>query len=212
MKGKLRHWMRLNVGFRFVPKGQRKGILLAPLVGLFGMLLWLAGASSTVAQSADKILKQSVKTITKGAGEKALRRVTSWQATGTITRSRDGVVGRYQASAMHPDLYTFHWEIGGFETSSGFTGKSSWRRDSRDGLRTLTGDASDELLAEAWYRNRRWLDYKKDRAKLIYSGSDIVSGKATHALKLTNPRGIQIKLYFDVASGLLVKEELPAGE
>ncbi|MGH9935914.1 MAG: hypothetical protein ACREAM_06680 [Blastocatellia bacterium] len=176
------------------------------------MLFWLAGASSIAAQSADKILKQSVKAITKGAGEKALRRVTSWQATGTIVRSRDGSTGRFQTSAMRPDLYAFNWEIGGFETSAGFTGKSSWRRDSRDGLRTLTGKASDDLLAEAWHRNRRWLDYKKDRAKLVYAGSATVNGKAAHALTLTNTRGAQLKLYFDAASGLLVKEELPAGE
>src|SRR5262249_9112818 len=88
----------------------------------------------------------------------------------------------------------------------------SWRRDSRDGLRTLTGEASDDLLAEAWFRNRRWLDYKKERAKLVYVGAASVNGKAAHALALTSTRGVRIKLYFDAASSSLVKEELPAGE
>jgi hypothetical protein len=147
-----------------------------------------------------------------GAGEKALRRVTAWQATGIVTRSRDGATGRFQMAAMQPNLYVFNLEISGFETSAGFTGKSSWRRDSRDGLRTLTGEASDDLLAEAWLRNRRWMDYKKERAKLVYAGSATVNGKAAHALALINTRGVRIKLYFDVASSLLVKEEFPAGE
>jgi hypothetical protein len=79
-------------------------------------------------------------------------------------------------------------------------------------LRTLTGKASDGLLAEAWLRNRHWLNYKKERAKLIYDGAASVNGKAAHALALTNARGARFKLYFDVASSALVKEEFTAGE
>lgn len=173
--------------------------------------LIISFALPALAQSADRVLKQSVKAMSGGAGEKALRRVTAWQATGSVTRSRDGASGRFQMAAMRPNLYVFNWEIGGFETSAGFTGKSSWRRDSRDGLRTLTGEASDDLLAEAWLRNRRWLDFKKERAKLVYAGAATVNGKAARALALTNMRGSQIKLFFDAASSSLVKEELPAG-
>jgi hypothetical protein len=179
---------------------------------IFVSILLISFALPSLAQSADRILKQSIKTMTGGAGEKALRRVTAWQATGSVTRSRDGATGRFQMSAMQPNLFVFNWEIGGFETSAGFTGKSSWRRDSRDGLRTLTGEASDDLLAEAWLRNRRWLDYKKEGAKLVYAGAATVNGKAAHSLAIINARGAQIKLYFDASSNSLVKEELPAGE
>lgn len=150
--------------------------------------------------------------MTGGVGEKALRRVTAWQATGSVRRSRDGAPGRFQMAATQPNLYVFNLEISGYETSAGFTGKSSWRRDSREGLRTLTGDASDDLLAEAWLRNRRWLDYKKERAKLVYAGEANVNGKAAHALALTTTRGARIKLYFDAASNSLLKEELSTGE
>lgn len=184
----------------------RFGFLLACVI------LVISFALPALAQSADKILKQSIKVMTSGAGEKALRRVTAWQSTGRVTRSRDGATGRFQMAAMQPNLYVLNLEISGFETSAGFTGKSSWRRDSRDGLRTLTSEASDDLLAEAWLRNRRWLDYKKERAKLVYAGATSVNGKAAHTLTLTNTRGVRIKLYFDAASRSLVKEELPAGE
>ncbi len=179
---------------------------------IFVSILIISFALPALAQNADRILKQSVKTPAGGAGEKALRRVTAWQATGSVRRSRDGATGRFQMAAMRPNLYVFNCEIGGFEISAGFTGKSSWRRDWLDGLRTLTGKASDDLLAEAWLRNRRWLDYKKEGAKLVYAGEASVNGKAARALTLTNTRGAQIKLYFDSVSGLLVKEELPAGE
>src|SRR5262245_14276701 len=183
----------------------------------FGFLLacgalTISFARPVLAQSADKVLKHHIKVMSGGAGEKALRRVTAWQATGSVTRSRDGATGRFQMAAMRPNLYVFHSEISGFETSAGFTGKSSWQRDSRNGLRTLTGSASDCLLAEAWLRNRRWLYYKKDSAKLVYDGPTSVNGKAAHALALINTRGARINLYFDAASSLLFKEELPAGE
>ena len=185
---------------------QRFGFLLTCII------LIISFAHPVLAQSADKILRQYIKVMTGGLGEKALRRVTAWQATGSVTRTRDGATGRFQMAAMQPNVYVFNLEIGGFETSAGFTGKSSWRRDSRDGLRTLTGEASDDLLAEAWLRNRRWLDYKKERAKLGYGGAASINGKAAHALELTNMRGVRIKLYFDTASNSLVKEELSAGE
>jgi hypothetical protein len=74
----------------------------------------LLGGATVPAQSADKVLKRAIKAM---GGEKVLRRVTAWQTFGVITRRRDGATGRYQASAMHPNLYTVNWEIGGFEAS-----------------------------------------------------------------------------------------------
>jgi hypothetical protein len=145
-------------------------------------------------------------------GEQALRRATSWEVSGVITRKRDGATGQFKAAAAKPNLYTMNFEIAGAETGAGFTGKSSWRRDRREGLRTLTGDASDDFHAEAFYRNNRWSDYKKHRAKLVYSGAETVNGNPASAVTLINARGVKIKMFFDAASGLLVKEELPSGD
>jgi hypothetical protein len=173
-------------------------------------LAWLSAISSAVAaQSADKIIKRAAKAM---GGEKALRRITSWQARGRLIRQSDGATGQFEAATMSPDLYFLGIEIGGFEASAGFNGKSGWRRDSRQGLRTLTGSESADFRAEAAYRNHRWLDYRKDKSKLAYAGQTTVSGKPAHALLLTTVRNVKIKMYFDAASGLLLKEELPAGD
>src|SRR5262249_6920330 len=94
---------------------------------------------------------------------------------------------------------------------AGFTGKSSWRRDRREGLRTLTGVASDAFHAEAFYRNNRWLDYKKHGAKIVYAGAETVTGAPARAVTMIDARGVKIRMCFRAASGLLVKEELPAG-
>jgi hypothetical protein len=60
--------------------------------------------------------------------------------------------------AMRPNLFNLSFDVGGFEVESGYNGKSGWMRNSRDGLRTLTGDASVDFQTEAAYRNSLWLN------------------------------------------------------
>lgn len=165
-----------------------------------------------VAQSPDKVLKQAVKVMTSGKGEKAMRAVKSWQADGTIANPKDGTSGNYQAIASQPNFFTESFNLGGLEFSSGYNGKSSWTRDSRDGLRTLTGQASRDFQTEARYRNWRWLDYKKDKSKLTFAGQTEINGKQANTLLLTTAKNVKIKMHFDAASNLLVREEIPAGD
>jgi hypothetical protein len=169
-------------------------------------------ATSASAQSAEKIVKQAVKAMTNGKGEKALREIRSWEVKGTITSLKDGSSGGYRAAAARPNLYAREFDLRGLEVSAGYNGKSAWTRDSRDGLRTLTGDASRDFQTEARYRNTRWLDYKKERSKLAIGGQETIQGKTANAVVLTTVKNVKIKLYFDATSGLLVREEIPAGE
>jgi hypothetical protein len=172
----------------------------------------LFSALPASAQSPDKVIKQAIKALSNGKGEKALRTVRSWQVKGQLTRLSDKATGSYQAQAMLPNLYTGSFDVAGFEVAAGFNGKSSWMRDSREGLRTLTGLASRDFAAEAAYRNMRWLDYKKEKGKLTLAGTSDINGKPANTVQLTTAKGVKIKMYFDVASGLLVREELPSGE
>jgi hypothetical protein len=169
-------------------------------------------AISAPAQSADRIVKQSVKAMTNGKGEKALREIRSWQVKGTITNLKDGYSGSYRAAAMQPNLYAREFDLRGLEVSLGYNGKSAWMRDTRDGLRTLTGDLSRDFQTEARYRNLRWLDYKKEKSKLAFGGQAQINGKSANTVVLTTSKNVKIKMHFDAASGLLVREEMPAGE
>jgi len=168
-------------------------------------------ATSASAQSADKVIKQAAKAMTNGKGERALREIRSWQIKGTITDLKDGSSGSYRAAATQPDLYVREFDLRGLEVSMGYNGKSAWTRDSHDGLRTLTGDASRDFQTEARYRNARWLDYKKERSKLAFGGQTTINGKPANTVVLTTIKNVKIKLHFDAASGLLVREEAPAG-
>lgn len=165
-------------------------------------------ATGSPARSPEKIVRQYLKAI---GGEKAVKRIASWRARGTVERASDGASGRYEAAAARPDLYFEELELRGFESSQGFNGKSAWRRDSREGLHTLTGDANASFRAEAWYRSDRLVNYKKEKARVSYAGAENEGGKQAHAIFLTTARNVKIKMVFDAASGFLIREEIPAG-
>jgi len=186
----------------------KKQTLCAAISIIFAALY----ATSASAQSPDKIIRQAVKAMTNGKGERALREIRSWEVKGTITNTKDGSTGGYRAYAMQPNLYACAFDLGGLEVSMGYNGKSAWTRDSRDGLRTLTGAASRDFQTEARYRNARWLDYKKEKSKLAFGGQAQINGKPANTVVLTTLKNVKIKLYFDAASGLLAREEAPAGE
>ena len=172
-------------------------------------LVLLVAFVNVPAQSPGKILKQANE---KLGGEKALQKVSSRQKSGTITRVRDGASGAFEMRAAQPNLYNVRFDLNGFETESGFNGKSGWARDSREGLRTLTGVASRDFQAEAAYRNSLWLNYKKEKSKITAGGKSNINGRSANVLLFTNPKGTVVKMYFDAASGLLIREEIPAGD
>src|SRR5262249_51852109 len=72
--------------------------------------------------------------------------------------------------------------------------------------------ASRDFQAEANYRNSRWLDYKKDKSKLVFAGQTPINGKMANTLMLTTPKSVKIKMFFDATSGLLLREEIPADD
>ena len=165
--------------------------------------------SQTAAQSPNKILKSAAKAL---GGEKVLQNVKSYKKTGKITRIKDNAAGDFQMQAASPNFYNVEFDLNGFETETGYNGKSGWQRDSRDGLRTLTGAPSRDFQAETNYRNNLWLNYKKEKAKITSGGQVNINGKFANSLLLTTAKGVLIKLYFDAATNLLVREEMPAGD
>ena len=172
----------------------------------FLILTFFIGVS---AQSPSKILSQANKA---AGGEKVLKSVRSREAKGTITRKSDSASGAYQMFASNPNYYGEKYDLNGFEYSVGYNGKSGWMRDSRDGLRSLTGESVKDFQAETVYRNTRWLNAKAEKSKITAGGKSTVNGKAANVVNIKTSKGVEIKLYFDAASGLLLREEIPQGE
>lgn len=173
---------------------------------LFGIVLILS--LSATAQSPAKVLKQAEKAM---GGTKALQAIGSLERSGSIKRLGDGAVGKYRSLSSKPNLYFETYDLAGLDYSVGYNGRSGWLRDSRNGLSTLTGDASNNFQAESVFRNSLWLDYKKQKAKMIGAGTAVIDGRQSNVLTFSTNKGVNIKLYFDSATGLLTREEIPAG-
>jgi hypothetical protein len=165
-------------------------------------------ALATPAQSLSKILKQAEKAL---GGAKALSSGRSEVRRGTIKRLSDGSEGKYLLQTTRPNLLNISYDLAGFEAEQGYNGRSGWSRNSRDGLRTLTGGESLDLQAKALFRNGLWLRYKAEKSKISTGGKVVIDGKITNAVNLTTPKGVVIKIYFDPVSGLPVRDEIPYG-
>lgn len=160
-------------------------------------------------QTPAKILKNAEKAF---GGAKALKSVNSWKKSGSIIRLKDNSEGEFHAQAIAPGYYNSLYDLNGFEIETGANGKSGWVRDSREGLRTLVGDASRDFQAEVEFRNLRWLDHKKQKAKITSGGQTNLNGNLTNIVIFTNAQGVSIKLFFDAKTSLLLREEIPSAE
>lgn len=179
------------------------------LFAIFFIGLLFICAPVISAQSPKKILKQASRAL---GGEKRLRSVESWQKKGLITRIEDGAEGEITMLAARPNSFYVFYDLEGFEIEAGFNGRSGWRRDSRDGLRTLTGDESRDFMAEAALRSNRWLDYKKEKIKVASGGRAEINGRTADVVIYSNPKGALLQLFFDTETNLLLREEIPAGD
>ena len=173
----------------------------------FAAFVFLAGFSVyTHGQSPSKILKDATKAL---GGKKALSAVSSWKKSGTIKRIKDGSEGEYHAQAVSPNLFNSLYDLNGFEIEVGANGKSGWIRDSREGLRTFVGTASRDFQAEVEFRNLRWIDYKKQKAKIASGGQVKLNGQLANIVIFTDAQAVAIKLFFDAKTSLLLREEIP---
>ena len=169
------------------------------------VLILLFFAVSAFGQSPAKILKLAEKAL---GGSKAIQSMDSTAMRGRITRSADGASGSFLSESRKPNLLHVEYDVAGSETEIGYNGRSAWRRDSQNGLQTLTGSESLAIQALAVLRNSLWLNIKADKTKAIYSGTGQVNGRPANVVSLITQKGVITKIYFDAANTLPVKAEL----
>ena len=175
----------------------------------FLLFLAFALSVSAIAQSPSSILKRAEKAM---GGTKALQNIRGWGQSGTVTNLKTGSKGTFRSVIGKPNFYHTVFDLDGFEIEYGYNGKSGWERDSRAGLRTLTGNASIAVQSEAVFRNSFWLNHKKEKSKILDGGKANVDGRAANVVLLNTAKGIVFKLYFDAATGLPAREEIVSGD
>lgn len=184
-------------------------IVCLKLIFLWTLLLACACAVSAQTVSADKLLKQVTQAL---GGEKAFRAITTWQADGTITRRSDGRSGKLQVRRQRPSFYLKTTELDGFATAEAYSGKSSWRRDARHGLRTRVGQDSYDFQFAALFHNQLWFEAKQNKIQLVSSGKDVVNGKAANLVTFISNHNSRIKLWLDATTSMPLRAEFPVGE
>lgn len=160
-------------------------------------------------QSVSKTMKSAEKAL---GGEKAFRSIRTLNATGSVMRKSDGVTGSFTLITAQPNLLYFRYDLNGAETETGYNGRSAWTRDTREGLKTLTGKLSSDLQIHASFQNSLWFDQKRERAKITSAGVAPVNSKMSTKVVYSTPKGASITLYFEQSTGFLVREEIPFGD
>jgi hypothetical protein len=178
----------------------------AAIIIIVVLVFLVFGRLIVSAQSADKILKQSAKA---SGYQKEMRNVNSSLIKGKIIRLSDNASGSFQAETQQPNLYRETISFKNSKTVRSFNGKSAWMQDSRDGLRTLTGDAGENLKAESGFRASRWMRTKEEKTIVSGGGKSSLFGKDVYAVTLTTTQNVKIKLFVDIVSNLLIREEIP---
>ena len=156
--------------------------------------------------SVDQILDKFVNAL---GGEAAIKKITSRATKGTIEIPAAGLKGQIETYSKAPDKFftvVMIENVGEFKTGS--DGKIVWSIDPQNGLRELKGT---ELLQS----KRRgdiygFLNLKKNFSKMEVKGMEKVSGQDAYVIEATPPEGTAQKLYFDAASGLLVRWDIVA--
>ncbi len=173
------------------------------------VLMLLSTALIAAAQTPGSVLKRAEKAM---GGQKALLASRGWVRSGTVTDTSTGATGRFVSRSSQPNLFHVVYDLNGVEFESAFNGKSGWERDSRSGLRTLTGDESLAKQAEAAFRNSYWFSYKKEKSKLLSGGVATIDGKRANVVRINTPKGVEFRLFFDASSAYLIREEIKSGD
>jgi hypothetical protein len=167
-----------------------------------GLILALAFAA--MAQSPAKILNRAEKAL---GGTKAIQERSSSSLRGRITRLSDGASGQFKVETTRPNYLHILYDIAGDEVEIGYNGHSGWRRDSKNGLQTLTGSESLALQAQAAFRNSLWLNAKTEKTRIVSGAKASVNSRSADIVIFTTPKGVATKIFFDSQSGLPIKEE-----
>lgn len=161
------------------------------------------------AQSADKIIKASVRAM---GGAKAMKKIRSSEWEGDMRGTDGGNAGKFTLITAAPGEFYREFVFGQKQMVEACNTSSCWGEGDTGNLYTLFG--ADEKHAEATgrYLNFALANYKKLKIQASYAGAENVDGKAADIVELSIPPGEKRRVYFDRESHFIVKEMTDAAE
>ena len=162
-----------------------------------------AGLAQTEAPTVDDVLNHYIRAL---GGKAAIQRLTSRVGKGTISIVGAGLEGTVTSWLMYPDKLLVAIDLPGIGIMrQGFDGSLGWTEDPRTGLRVISGAELADLRRTAIFD-------RSLRLKDVYPGLALkeritVDGKDAWVLGTTLDPWTY-RMYFDVASGLLIRFEM----
>ncbi|HET9531497.1 MAG TPA: hypothetical protein VFQ92_14160, partial [Blastocatellia bacterium] len=172
---------------------------------VFLLAIGLLIQTPALGQSAKKIVDR----YKKATGGGAIKKIKSTAMSGAV-RTADGATGTFSFKTASPDRLRIDIETGPLKVSECYNGKSAWRMDSR-GLRTLLGQEAKRLRLEALIATSRLNDLSRNRILAQVPSKTTVEGRDAYGVEMVKDDA-RVRLFFDAASGLLVKQEKETAE
>ena len=161
------------------------------------------GSKAATTTTADEILEKYVKAL---GGKEAIEKISSRTARGTFEIEAANVTGDVQGFSKAPNKLASLFTIPGMGLAGQvFDGSKGWESSPMTGLRELSGNELAALKRDADFYQQ--LNFKKHFPKLEVKGKEKVGNYETYVLICSPAEGEPEKLYFDIASGLLVRQD-----
>lgn len=162
-------------------------------------------ATETPAQelpTAEEILARSIEV---SGGEDALRAITSFRMTGTMSLPAQKISGEVNVVGAAGGRLALLMKIPGIGTErSGSDGTTVWSMSDTTGSRILTGAERERMLRDSdLLKELNWKQYYKSAETI---GTEDVDGKTAYTVKMVDNTDIAETRFYDKESGLLVRQ------
>jgi zinc protease len=160
-------------------------------------------AKAVALPSVDEVLDKYIKAL---GGKEAIEKISSRSTKGTFEIEAANLSGDMESYHKAPNKFVNLFTIPGVGGGGqGFDGAKGWDSNPMTGLRDLAGEELAAMKREADFYQP--LNLKTHFPKLEVKGKETVGSSETYVLIATPAEGGPEKLYFDVTTGLLVRQD-----
>lgn len=188
-----------------------KTTLLFAIVAAFSVAAFAQTAPEKAAKPAAAVkLPTAAEIVAKhvkaAGGREAVEKIKSRSSTGTVEMQPMGLKGTFETIAAAPDRSFVKLSLSGIgDLLEGYDGTTAWSQNPIQGSRDKSGaELLQSKKSNDFYRDIR---FDKIYPKMTVTGIEKVGDKDAYVIK-AEPVGLNPEiLYFDVASGLLVRTD-----
>jgi hypothetical protein len=160
-------------------------------------------AKAVALPTTDEILDKYIKAL---GGKEAIQKLSSRSTKATFEIEAAGLSGDLETHQKAPNKYASLFAISGVGGGGQvYDGAKGWDSSPMTGLRELAGEELATLKRDADFYQP--LNLREHFPKLEVKGKETVGSSETYVLIATPTLGGPEKLYFDVATGLLVRQD-----